>query len=170
MPSIHVETDEVGSVEIVDIEPGVAGRGVSSEPTITLVTERDPQAETVVEDGLAGYNRETFGRVDARTLDVLVRDPDTGDIVGGLLGRSSLGLFFLDLFYLPPTLRRGGLGSRIIAQAEAEARRRGCTAAFVCTVTFQAPEFYEKHGYRRFGEIACPPDGATRIFLTKPLD
>ncbi|HEV2185781.1 MAG TPA: GNAT family N-acetyltransferase [Stellaceae bacterium] len=119
--------------------------------------------------GLADYNRETFGRVDTSTLDILVHDEKTGEIVGGLLGRSSLGLFFLDLFYLPKSLRRGGLGSRIMARAEDEARRRGCTAAFVYTVTFQAPEFYEKHGYRRFGEIACPPDGATRIFLSKAL-
>ena len=139
-------------------------------PAVMLTTERDPRAEAVVTSGLADYNRETFGRVDTRTLDVLVRDPETDEIVGGILGRSSLGLFFLDLFYLPKPLRRGGLGSRLIAQAEEEARRRGCTAAFVIAVTFQAPEFYEKHGYRRFGEIACPPDGATRIFLSKALD
>ena len=143
---------------------------MTGEPVIALVAARDPRAEAVVTGGLADYNRETFGRVDTRTLDVLVRDPETGEIVGGILGRSSLGMFFLDLFYLPKPLRRGGLGSRLIAQAEEEARRRGCTAAFVITVTFQAPEFYEKHGYRRFGEIACPPDGATRIFLSKALD
>jgi GNAT superfamily N-acetyltransferase len=143
---------------------------VTGEPVVGLATERDPRAEAVVTGGLADYNRETFGRVDTRTLDILVRNPDTGEIVGGLLGRSSLGMFFLDLFYLPKQLRRGGLGSRLIAQAEAEARRRGWTAALVYTVTFQAPGFYEKHGYRRFGEIACPPDGATRIFLSKPLD
>jgi GNAT superfamily N-acetyltransferase len=140
-----------------------------TEPTIALTAERDPRAEAVVADGLAAYNRETFGRVDTRALDILVHD-DSGEIVGGLLGHSSLGLFFLDLFYLPETLRRGGLGSRIIHMAEGEARRRGCTAAVVYTVTFQAPEFYERHGYRRFGEIACPPDGATRIFLSKSLD
>ena len=99
-----------------------------------------------------------------------MRDDTSGEIIGGLLGRSSLGMFFLDLFYLPASLRGGGLGARIMAQAEGEARRRGCTAAFVYTVTFQAPGFYERHGYRRFGEIPCPPDGATRIFLTKALD
>jgi GNAT superfamily N-acetyltransferase len=140
-----------------------------TEPTITLATERDPRAEAVVTGGLAAYNREKFGRVDTNSLDILVHD-DSGEIVRGLLGRSSLGMFFLDLFYLPETLRRGGLGSRTIALAEEEARKRGCTAAFVYTVTFQAPAFYEKHGYRRFGEIACPPDGATRIFLTKALE
>lgn len=141
---------------------------MTGAPIVELATERDPEAEAVVTGGLAAYNRETFGRVDTRTLDVLVRDAN-GEIVGGLLGHSSLGLFFLDLFYLPKELRRGGLGSRVMAEAEAEARRRGCTATFVYTVTFQAPDFYEKYGYRRFGEIPCPPDGATRIFLTKPL-
>lgn len=142
---------------------------MTGDPVLTLAERRDPQAEAVVTGGLADYNCEAFGRVDTSTLDILVHDEKTGEIVGGLLGRSSLGLFFLDLFYLPKSLRRGGLGSRIMARAEDEARRRGCTAAFVYTVTFQAPEFYEKHGYRRFGEIACPPDGATRIFLTKAL-
>jgi len=141
---------------------------VTGEPTVTLEAERIPRAEAVVTRGLAQYNRETFGRVDTRTLDILVRDTK-GEIIGGLLGRSSLGLFFLDLFYLPETLRGGGLGSRIIRLAEDEAKKRGCTSAFVYTVTFQAPDFYERHGYRRFGEIACPPDGATRIFLAKAL-
>lgn len=141
---------------------------MTGDPLLTLEENRDPQAEAVVTGGLADYNREKFGRVDTRTLDILVRE-DNGRIVGGLLGHSSLGLFFLDLFYLPEELRRSGLGGRIMACAEDEARRRGCTAAVVYTVTFQAPEFYEKHGYRRFGEIACPPDGATRIFLTKKL-
>lgn len=143
---------------------------MTGDPTITLTATRDPRAEAVVTGGLAAYNKDKFGRVDTRTLDILVRDETSGEIIGGLLGRSSLGLFFLDLFYLPAELRGGGLGSRLIAEAESEARRRGCTAAFVYTVTFQAPGFYERHGYRRFGEIVCPPDGATRIFLTKPLD
>jgi GNAT superfamily N-acetyltransferase len=143
---------------------------VTGDPTVTLSETRDPQAEAVVTGGLAAYNKETFGRVDTQTLDILVRDDKSSEIIGGLLGRSSLGLFFLDLFYLPKELRRAGFGSRIMGLAEDEARRRGCTAAFVYTVTFQAPEFYERHGYRRFGEIACPPDGATRIFLSKALD
>ena len=142
---------------------------MNGELDVMLERERIPRAEAVVTRGLADFNREKFGRVDTQALDILVRDK-RGEIIGGLLGRSSLGMFFLDLFYLPQELRGGGLGARIMAQAEDEARRRGCTAAFVYTVTFQAPGFYEKYGYRRFGEIACPPDGATRIFLTKTLD
>jgi len=142
---------------------------MTGDPFLTVATTRDPLAESVVAEGLAAYNRNRFGRVDAQTIDILVRDDNSGEIVGGLLGHSSLGMLFLDLFYLPDDLRGAGLGSRMIALAEDEGRRRGCSAAFVYTVTFQAPGFYERHGYRRFGEVACPPDGATRIFLTKPL-
>jgi GNAT superfamily N-acetyltransferase len=142
---------------------------VTGAPNVTLSSVRDARAEEAIVAGLDEYNREKIGRVDHQTLDVLVRG-DSGEVVGGILGHTSLRLFFLDLFYLPLEMRGGGLGSRLITQAEDEARRRGCTAAFVYTVTFQAPGFYERHGYRRFGEIPCPPDGATRIFLTKELD
>jgi GNAT superfamily N-acetyltransferase len=143
---------------------------MTAAPIVAVSAERDPKAEAAVIGGLAAFNKKTFGRADAQTLDIVVRDDDSGEVIGGLLGHSSLGLFFLDLFYLPKRLRGAGLGSRIIALAEDEARRRGCSAAFVYTVTFQAPGFYERLGYRRFGEIACPPAGATRIFFTKALD
>ena len=142
---------------------------MTGDPMLSVAPTRDPQAEAAISGGLAAYNTARFRPSDNTTLDVLVRDDNSGEILGGLLGHTSYRLFFLDLFYLPEGLRGAGLGSRIIVLAEDEARRRGCTAAFVYTVTFQAPEFYERHGYRQFGEIACPPDGATRIFFTKSL-
>lgn len=142
---------------------------MTGDPFLTVAAQRDPLAEAAITNGLTAYNREVFGRVDSLILDILVRDDNSGGVVGGLLGHSSLGMLFLDLFYLPRQLRGAGLGSRVIALAEEEGRQRGCTAAFVYTVTFQAPGFYQRHGYRRLGEVACPPDGATRIFLTKAL-
>lgn len=140
---------------------------MTGDPLLVIARTRNQEAEAVIGGGLAAYNAIHFRPADTTTLDVVVRDAGSGKSVGGLLGHTSFGLFFLDLFYLPEELRGDGLGSRIIALAEDEARRRGCTAAFVYTVTFQAPGFYERCGYRRFGEIACPPDGATRIFLRK---
>jgi len=137
---------------------------------LTLALARDPRAEAAVTEGLAAFNASRFRPADTATLDVLVRDDNSGEPVGGLLGHTSYGLFFLDLFCLPEALRGSGFGTRIMRVAEDEAQRRGCTAAVVYTVTFQAPAFYERHGYRRFGEVACPPDGATRIFLSKSLE
>ena len=142
---------------------------MTGNPILTLSEAREPQADAVIRGGLAGYNSARFRPSDNTILDVLVRDDGSGEVLGGILGHTSYRLFFLDLFYLPEELRGAGLGSRIIALAEDEARRHGCTAAFVYTVTFQAPGFYKRHGYRRFGEVVCPPNGATRIFLSKLL-
>lgn len=55
-------------------------------------------------------------------------------------------------------------------QAEDEARRRGCCAAVLVTINFQAPEFYERHGYRGFGQIGCHPPGTSRICMTKRFE
>jgi GNAT superfamily N-acetyltransferase len=143
---------------------------MTGDPALSIAWTRNREAEAAISGGLAAYNASRFRAPDTATLDVIVRDDNSGEAKGGLLGNTSFGLFFLDLFYLLEELRGAGLGSRIIALGEEEARRRGCTAAFVYTVTFQAPGFYERRGYRRFGEVACPPDGATRIFLSKRLD
>jgi len=81
-----------------------------------------------------------------------------------------MGRFFVDLFFLPESLRKNRIGSRIIRKAEDEAKRRGCSRAVLFTVTFQAPGFYERQGYEVLGRIECDPPGHTRICMTKRLD
>ncbi len=135
-----------------------------------IVTDTaDARVEKVVGEGLRRYNAEQSGVDDSRSLAVVVSDPDTNEILGGITGRTSLGLLFIDLVFLPDELRGGGLGSRILKLAEDEGRRRGCRAAMLYTISFQAPRFYERHGWRVFGEIACDPPGTSRIFMTKTL-
>jgi GNAT superfamily N-acetyltransferase len=135
---------------------------------ITLTDSPAPRFETVLEEGLTEYNAEKVGGRDWRALAVTVNDPDTGEPAGGLLGRTSMGLFFLDLFYLPAKLRGGGIGGRALRMAEEEAGRRGSRAATLLTVNFQAPEFYARHGWEEFGRIASAP-GVERIFMRKTL-
>jgi GNAT superfamily N-acetyltransferase len=129
----------------------------------------DDRARAVVADGLAGYNDEKAGYRDYRPLAVLVSDPETGEIIGGLFGRTSFGLLFVERFFLPEHLRGNQLGSRVIAVAEEEARRRGCTRVALFTLTFQAPGFYLKQGYAIAAQLECAPPGATRMLMTKAL-
>ena len=139
------------------------------EPRLIVTDTADARVEKVVGEGLRRYNAEQSGVDDSRSLAVVVSDPDTNEILGGITGRTSLGLLFIDLVFLPDELRGGGLGSRILKLAEDEGRRRGCRAAMLYTISFQAPRFYERHGWRVFGEIACDPPGTSRIFMTKTL-
>ena len=137
-------------------------------PILTVTDAPDSNAEEIIEQGLARFNEDNAGYRDFRPLAVLVSDPDSKAVVGGLLGRTSLGLLFIDLVFLPARLRKHGLGGRIMQEAEDEARRRGCGKAVVFTINFQAPEFYQRLGYRVFGRIDCLP-GVARIFLSKDL-
>ncbi|HMK69279.1 MAG TPA: GNAT family N-acetyltransferase [Stellaceae bacterium] len=137
----------------------------------TLVLTDAPSADacTTVDLGLGGYNAEQAGYWDARPLAVLAQDPVSGRILGGLIGRTSLGLLFVDLAFLPAELRGHELGTRMLRMAEEEGVRRGCRRGVLYTISFQAPGFYERHGWREFGRVPCEPKGTARVFMTKEL-
>ena len=140
-----------------------------AETTITLTDAPHDDESAVIAEGLLAYNEAQAGYSDSRALAVLVRDPETKKVVGGLLGRTSLGLLRVERFFLPESLRRDRLGSRILAMAEEEGRRRGCTRAVLSTVHFQAPGFYLKQGWEVAARIDCEPPGHTRFYMTKKL-
>lgn len=140
-----------------------------STPHIVVTDAPDAADLATISDGLDQFNVEVSGIADRRPLAVLVQDPETRKTLGGATGRTSLGLLFLDVFFLPEALRGSGIGSQVLQMAEAEGRRRGCRAAVLYTISFQAPEFYKKHGWREFGAIPCDPPGTSRVFLTKDL-
>lgn len=125
--------------------------------------------EALIAEGLNQYNDEVSGSSDRRPLAVTVKDPISGEVLGGITGRSSLGLLFVDLFYLPASMRGAGLGSELLRRFELEGRRRGCVSAVLYTISFQAPRFYELNGWTRFGEVPCLPAGTSRIFMMKTL-
>jgi GNAT superfamily N-acetyltransferase len=137
------------------------------DPLITVSDTPEPEAERVIGDGLHGFNDAIVGYADRRPLNVVVRDPETAAILGGIHGRTSLGLLFVDQVFLPEGVRRRNIGTRMMRAAEDEARRRGCKSGVLLTISFQAPGFYRRLGWRVFGEIPCEPPGTTRLFLTK---
>jgi GNAT superfamily N-acetyltransferase len=138
-------------------------------PLIELTDAPDPQDVLAIRAGLNQFNVEASGIDDQRPLAVLVRDPTTRQVVGGITGRTSRGLFFLDVFFLPEAMRGTGIGSKLLKMAEDEGWRRGCQAAVLHTNTFQAPEFYRRNGWTELGSIPSGPPGNSRIFFTKQL-
>jgi GNAT superfamily N-acetyltransferase len=140
-----------------------------SEAVLTMTDAPTDLDESVIQGGLADYNALKTGYRDWRPLAALLRDPDTGETLGGMIGRTSYGLLFIDLVYLPETLRGQDIGSRLLSMMEQEGVARGCKSAFLLTITYQAPGFYERQGWTEFGRIACDPPGTARVFMTKTL-
>ncbi len=135
-----------------------------------VVTDAPTDAdETLLEAGLAAYNEKTVGYRDARPLAALLKDPATGATLGGMIGRTSYGLLFIDKVWLPDTARGQDIGTKLLAMMEAEGIARGCKQGFLMTVTFQAPEFYARFGWQEIGRAHCDPAGHSRILMTKTL-
>ncbi len=78
---------------------------------------------------------------------------DDGVVVGGFWGCTLFQWLHVQLLFIPEALRGKGVGSALMATAEAEARKRGCIGAHVTSFSFQATPFYEKLGYTRFGQL-----------------
>ena len=139
-----------------------------SEYTYGIEEAASPEDVQAVFDGLIAYNHAFTGPSQYRTLRIFVRDA-TGRLAGGLLGETYWGWLHVDNLWMEDAARRQGLGTRLLALAEEEGRRRGCKYAYLDTLSFQARPFYEKLGYELFATQDDMPLGHTRWFLKKEL-
>jgi GNAT superfamily N-acetyltransferase len=92
-----------------------------------------------------------------------------GQMAGGLIGDTNWSWLHISVLAVEPRHRGQGHGRALMQRAEALARERGCTGTWVDTFSFQAPGFYERLGYRQFGELPSYPDEHRRIFYSKRL-
>jgi len=136
---------------------------------VLALRDGEPCAKSAAATALYRHNVERTGIADRQPIAAVACDPVTGEVIGGLWGRTELGVLFLDMFYLPETARGKGIGQGLLALVETEAQRRGCRHAVVETSTFQAPGFYRRHGYEEFGRVPFVVPGEARVFLHKPL-
>ena len=76
---------------------------------------------------------------------------------------------YVDILWVHEDYRRKGLGSKLLIEAEKEAIHRGCHHVHVDTMSWQAPKFYEKHGYETIGILPDIPKGNQKHLLMKTL-
>ena len=135
------------------------------------ISEDDyPEMEAVaaIQRGLHAFNQEMGGPYDREPVTVLARDGGE-QVRGGLLGLTYWNWLFIDWLWLARDVRGIGLGSQLLERAEEIARRRGCTQAYTDTFSFQAPGFWERHGYVEFVRLDDMPPGHSRIWFRKAL-
>lgn len=90
--------------------------------------------------------------------------------VAGLVGHVWGDWLHIDLLWVDEGRRGGGLGKRLMAEAERVAREEHrCVAARVQTWDFQAPGFYQGLDYEIVASVPDYPPGCTDHLLTKRL-
>jgi RimJ/RimL family protein N-acetyltransferase/N-acetylglutamate synthase-like GNAT family acetyltransferase len=139
--------------------------------TLTISIERDATAEQVgvLARGLTEHGEARSEPRNHAALAVFARDAG-GRIVGGLRGATVWGWLEIELLWVADAYRKEGLGARLLATAEAEARVRGCRHARVDTFDFQAPGFYARLGYEEYALLEDFPRGHRRHFFRRDLE
>lgn len=96
---------------------------------------------------------------------------DDEQYLGGLTGTIVWNHLHINLLGVDSHIRQGGVGSALIRAAESLAIRRGCHLMIVETMSWQAPQFYEKNGFTTFGKVEQMPEkGQSKIYLVKYLN
>ena len=134
------------------------------------VGEAGAELDQRLSDELDRVNAEaTRGIAPAREL--TVRSVDiAGELAAGMSGWTWGLAAGIGMTWVRADARGAGLGAQLLAEFENEARSRGCTHVFVTSFTFQAPSFYERHGYRElFRWDDVPTAGAADVHLRKEL-
>ena len=140
------------------------------QPTLALTDAPEPHMRQAIATALIQFNNSRASQPEHyRSLVIIVSNPDTGEILGGLWGATNFAHLHVDLLFVPELIRGTGLGRKILIGAEREAIIRGCRGAWLDTYSFQARGFYERLGYTVFGMIDDYPPGQQRVFLYKKL-
>jgi GNAT superfamily N-acetyltransferase len=136
---------------------------------IVIGNEHLPELNAFLADRIYAFNRDAAGIDDGELLNAVLRD-GSGEIEAAVSGFTWGGTCEIEYLWVREDLRGHGIGSSLLEAAEREARRRRCHQMVLLTHTFQAPVFYERHGFRRLAAIPDYPRGSEKIVYVKALD
>jgi GNAT superfamily N-acetyltransferase len=138
-----------------------------SDSELVITAGPTPDDVQYLEDRIYDFNSAATGITGGEWLAVFMKDE--GRIVAGICGSTWGGCFEIRQFWVEETRRHQGLGTRVFAAAEQEARRRGCRQILLMTFTFQAPAFYARHGFEVIAVVDDHPHGHQNLLLRKHL-
>ena len=121
-----------------------------------------------VRESLLQFNNNCVGNDGHTPLNLVEYDAD-GNIIAGILGGTYWGWMYVDILWVHEAHRKKGIGTKLLLEAEKEAVRRGCHHVHLDTMSWQAPEFYKKHGYEAIGVLPNIPIGNQKYLLIKSL-
>lgn len=119
-----------------------------------------------VDNGLDQHNYSVAPLTEVQQLASFAIDA-SGQVAGGAVGRTWGKCCELLQLWVAAEYRSEGVGSRLLLDFEAHARTRGCSIFYLTTLSFQAPEFYRKHGYIVLAEITGYPNGIVKYLMHK---
>jgi len=126
------------------------------------------ELEALLSERIYEFNSRATGYFDGESFGAVQKD-DSGKAVGGITGYTWGGCCYVSYLWVAEEHRGRGIGGALLKAAEANAKDRQCTIAFVASHSFQSPGFYVHLGYEQLAAIRDHPVGHSSFFLAKRL-
>jgi GNAT superfamily N-acetyltransferase len=137
-------------------------------PAIKFISKHQKKFRDKLVVKIQAYNKSKVGPLGWKSISLEAKN-EKGKFIGGLTGSTFLGWLYVDILFVDQNYRGQGVGKQLLHQAEVWAKKRGCKYVNLNTITFQAPGFYRKLGYRLYGKLEPYPKGHIRYYLKKKL-
>lgn len=120
-------------------------------------------------------------RTDEPETQAMISDPattflkytdDTNTLIGCVRLKKEQDKLYLGMLTVSPALQAKGIGKQLLQTAETHARQANCRAIYMTVISVR-PElvaWYERHGYRRTGEIVPFEPNEKFEILQQPLE
>lgn len=130
--------------------------------------EPSPKNKECIVTGLLSHHVRQGHPRKSTTLSVLLKD-DNKNVWGGIMVTFLWNGMEINALWVDESIRKQGWGHKLMRVVEQEAIKRGCTIAYTNTFSWQAPEFYEKLGYKLYGKLDNFPKGSSLSYFSKQL-
>ena len=133
-----------------------------------ILENEESQKAQEIGNLIRAYNRSKREEAESEPLNLYVED-EKGNLLAGLIAETFGNWLEIEYLFVKEELRGQGIGSKLLQQAESEAKNRNCRFAFVNTYQFQAPDFYLSHGYKEVFRLQDYPYTGKRYYYQKDL-
>lgn len=136
-----------------------------------ITKDIDKEAIKYINNELYQYNLKHFpedlkGRY--KEINLFIRD-ENNTVCGGIIGEVCWNWLEIQILIVYEELRKSGLGTKLLLEAEQIARDNQCDFIKLDTLSFQALDFYKKHGYEVYGCIENVGREHKHYYLKKDL-
>jgi GNAT superfamily N-acetyltransferase len=140
---------------------------MNKQYSIEIATEPQQVIE-LLEEKLYEHNSATINKNDGHLFSRVIRD-ENKNIIAGVGGWTWANACEITQLWVDERERNNRLGSILLEAAEEEAKSKGCLIILIRSYSFQAPHFYEKHGYKKQLIVSDFPRGYKYYILTKEI-
>ncbi|WP_342554983.1 GNAT family N-acetyltransferase [Paenibacillus sp. FSL R7-0652] len=137
----------------------------------TNITVSTAEESAYVRQQLSAYNAAHVGEALKDRFEELhfhIRN-ESGQIVAGVLSTLCWNWVELDILWVDAQERHKGYGTQLLQEVERLAREKNCDFIMLNTFSYQAPEFYRRHGYELMTVIDNAPTGHQHYYFKKDL-